>query len=273
MTKFRTTIFIAAILKVLVFMSMATAKENETKSLVQLEPSCLQLPKGTGVVSKLSKQNVIILKGGRKLILANIYVSKKLGQSYLKKLLSKKPITFYASSRKTDRHNRHIVQIFFQENRKRVWLQDHLINEGLAVPMALPNTRQCFHALLESEKKARVEDLENQSINEHFPIIKSSNLKLLNEKAQGSFQIVEGKVRSFHRTAKNTYLNFSNNWRTDFTVIISNHLLKRKKDKWPNLKAMKGKTVRVRGWLDHYNGPMIRLDVPEMLESIKQIEK
>jgi hypothetical protein len=272
MTKFRTTIFIAVILKVLAFVSMATAKENETKSLVQLEPPCLQLPKGRGVVSKLSKQNVIILRDGRKLILANIYVSKKLGQSYLKKLLSKKPVTFYASGRKTDRHNRHIVQIFFQENGKRVWLQDHLINQGLAVPMALPNTKQCFHALLESEKKARAEDLENQSINQHFSIIKSSNLKLLNEKAQGSFQIVEGKVRSFHRTAKNTYLNFSNNWRTDFTVIISNHLLKRKKDKWPNLKAMKGKTIRVRGWLDHYNGPMIRLDVPEMLESVSESE-
>lgn len=272
MTKFRTIIFIAAILKILVFVSIVTAKENETKSSVQLEPSCLQLPKGTGVVSKLSKQNVIILKDGRKLTLANIYVSKKLGHSYLKKLLSIKPITFYASGRKTDRHNRHIVQIFFQENGKRVWLQDHLINEGLAVPMALPNTRQCFHALLESEKKARMKDLKNQFINQHFSIIKSSNLKLLNEKDQGSFQIVEGKVRSFHRTAKNTYLNFTNNWRTDFTVIISNHLLKRKKDKWPNLKAMKGKTVRVRGWLDHYNGPMIRLDVPEMLESVSESE-
>lgn len=270
MTKFRTTVFIASILKVLVLVSMATAKENETKSLVQLEPPCLQLPKGTGVVSNLIKQNVIILKDGRKLILANIYVSKKLGHSYLKRLLSKKPITFYTSGRKTDRHNRHIVQIFFQENGKRAWLQDHLISEGLAVPMALPNTRQCFHALLKSEKNSRVKELKSNSINQHFPIIKSSNLKLLNEKAQGSFQIVEGKVRSFHRTAKNTYLNFSKNWRTDFTVIISNHLLKRKKDKWPSLKAMKGKTIRVRGWLDHYNGPLIRLEVPEMVEIIAQ---
>lgn len=270
MTKFRTRVFIASILKVLVFMSMATAKENETNSMVQLAPPCLQLPKGSGVVSKSSKQNVIFLKDGRKLILANLYLSKKSSQSYLKKLLLKKTITFYASGRKTDRHNRQIVQVFFQENEKRVWLQDRLINEGLAIAMALPNTRQCLPALLKSEKKARVKDLENLSINQIFPIIKSSNLKLLNNKAQGSFQIVEGKVRSFHRTAKNTYLNFSHNWRTDFTVIISNHLLKRKKNKWPNLKAIKGKIIRVRGWLDHYNGPMIRLDLPEMMEIVEQ---
>lgn len=272
MTKFRTTILISAILKVLVFVSMATAKENKNNSLVQLEPPCLQLPEGSGVVSKLSKQNIIILDDGRKLKLANIYTSKKLSHSYLKNLIFKKPITFYASGRKKDRHNRHLVQIFFQENGNRIWLQSHLISQGLAVPLALPNTKQCFLELLENEKKARSKDLEDQSINQHFPIIKSNNLKILNEKVQGSFQIVEGKLWSISRTAKNTYLNFSDNWRTDFTVMISNHLLKRKKDKWPNLKAMKGKTIRVRGWLDHYNGPMIRLDVPEMLEALAQSE-
>jgi hypothetical protein len=231
-------------------------------------PTCLHLPENSGVVKNITKQNSIILDDGRELVLANIFLKKKDSRHFIKKVVLNKKISFYSSGRLKDRYNRLIVQIFYQQEEKRTWLQEALIQKGHAVAMALPTNWLCATELLTREKNIRERDEKSKILEFNFPIIRVENTKSLNQKQQGSFQIVKGRVFSISRTAQNTYINFSKNWRKDFTAVVSNHLLKRKKGRWPKLKLLKGKTIILRGWLDHYNGPLIRLETPEMIEII-----
>lgn len=231
-------------------------------------PTCLHLPENSGVVKNITKQNSIMLHDGRELVLANVYVKRKESHLFIKEAILNKKVFFYSSGRLKDRYNRLIVQIFIIEAGKRTWLQETLIQKGYAVAMALPTNWLCTTELLIREKKFRERDEIRKTIEFSFPIIRVENTKMLNQKQQGSFQIVKGRVFSISRTTQNTYINFSKNWRKDFTAVISNHLLKRKKSRWPKLKLLKGKTIILRGWLDHYNGPLIRLETPEMIEII-----
>jgi micrococcal nuclease len=61
------------------------------------------------------------------------------------------------------------------------------------------------------------------------------------------------------------YLNFADDWRSDFTISIEQDV--------PalaaagiDLKGLAGKPVRVRGWIEWRNGPMIAATHPEQLE-------
>jgi hypothetical protein len=62
--------------------------------------------------------------------------------------------------------------------------------------------------------------------------------------------------------AARTYLNFGQDWHTDFTVEIE------RKDKAAfasagiDLGALAAKRIRVRGWIEWRNGPMIRASHP-----------
>jgi len=86
----------------------------------------------------------------------------------------------------------------------------------------------------------------------------------------GSFQLVEGRVREVATVRKRSYLNFGENWRTDFTIVIS------PSDRRQFLKAgfdpanFRGRRVRVRGWLKSYNGPMIEVTHPEQIEVLDE---
>lgn len=234
----------------------------------QIKPDCARLPSNSGIVEKISDHNVIMLKDGRQLVIANIYLNKEKSNKFLKQYLINKRITFYPSGRLKDRYNRLISQITFTVDERNVWLQQSLISKALGAAIAFPNNKLCSKELLniEREYRSRATSSSNPwSTDKPFPILNSKNIEVLKTIEQGSFQIVKGKVVAISRTSKNTYINFSKNWRTDFTVIISNHLLKRKKSKWPKLKPLIGKTIIVRGWLDHWYGPMIRLETPEML--------
>lgn len=62
------------------------------------------------------------------------------------------------------------------------------------------------------------------------------------------------------------YLNFGADWRTDFTITIAARDLKLFEQAGLDLFALEGRTVRVRGWLDSYNGPAIEADHPEQIE-------
>lgn len=75
--------------------------------------------------------------------------------------------------------------------------------------------------------------------------------------------IVMGTVVDIYNGKNFVYLNFDKDWKTDFTIRY------RKKNKYfrdldPNI--FKGKTIRVRGLISYYNGPMITLDHPIFLE-------
>lgn len=84
-----------------------------------------------------------------------------------------------------------------------------------------------------------------------------------------SFQIVEGVIASAAFKKNRIYLNFGQNWRDDFTVSIAPEDKRRFNKAGINPLEWNGKTVRVRGWVEDYNGPYIEINHPEALEVIE----
>ena len=63
----------------------------------------------------------------------------------------------------------------------------------------------------------------------------------------GSFQLVKGVVFDAASVRKTTYLNFSEDWRSDFTVSLDNRAQAMFKDAGIDPISMKSKRIRVRG--------------------------
>lgn len=84
------------------------------------------------------------------------------------------------------------------------------------------------------------------------------------ERHRGEFRLVEGIVQHVAEVRGRYYLNFGEDWKTDFTLLIERGDAKRFDAAW--LQALEGKTVRARGWLFRMNGPAMELTHPEQLE-------
>jgi len=90
-----------------------------------------------------------------------------------------------------------------------------------------------------------------------------------------NFGIVEGTVKNVSIRQGQTFINFGDNWKKDFTLSI---LRSKRKDFMKaglDPRDWGGKKIRVRGWLRDYNGPYIEIDHPEALEflDVKQDSK
>ena len=81
-----------------------------------------------------------------------------------------------------------------------------------------------------------------------------------------SFQIVEGIVTSTAKVRDKIFLNFGANYKTDFTIYVNKVGQKRFKSAGFDLLSLEGAKVRVRGWVEMQNGPMMILDHLERLE-------
>jgi len=82
----------------------------------------------------------------------------------------------------------------------------------------------------------------------------------------GSFQIVEGVVVDAAAVRRWLYLNFGPDWRTDFTAGAPPEFSGAFDA--DALQALPGAQVRVRGDIERYNGPFIRLVVPAQIERL-----
>ena len=82
--------------------------------------------------------------------------------------------------------------------------------------------------------------------------------------------MIEGRVLDAAKVKGTVYLNFGENWRSDFTITIENRarrtFIKSKLDPL----SLEGRRIRVRGWLKRRNGPGIKATHPEQIEVIEQ---
>ena len=85
-------------------------------------------------------------------------------------------------------------------------------------------------------------------------------------KLRGKYVRVTGTVVSIGRTKSATYINFSNDWQTDFTARVDKKVLAANPEFDRALDGLTSKTVVVRGWIERRNGPMIDIADPSQLE-------
>jgi hypothetical protein len=81
---------------------------------------------------------------------------------------------------------------------------------------------------------------------------------------QGGFHVVEGTITPIYEGKSATYLNFGEDWHSDFSITLSAKLHRSMKDRVAGLKE--GYAVRVRGSIIDETGPMMRLNHADNLE-------
>ena len=77
---------------------------------------------------------------------------------------------------------------------------------------------------------------------------------------------IEGRVLDAAVVRGRVYLNYGADWRSDFTVTLAPKVRRAFEAEGLDPEAYEGRTLRVRGWLKSFNGPMIEVTHPEQIE-------
>lgn len=182
----------------------------------------------------------------------------------LVRALSGAKVELRFDERQQDRHGRLVAQVYIIEGAGRVWLQEALVTEGLARVYILPGTHSCAAALLRSEAVAR-DARRGLWHSWAYRVRDAADLKGLGRLTQ-TYQLVEGTVHAVGESQKRLYVNFAPDWRDDFTIVIERKRLARFEAAGLDFDRLAGARVRVRGWLEWWNGPMIAASAPEQIE-------
>ena len=165
---------------------------------------------------------------------------------------------------KTDRHDRALAQVFAVKGEERVWVQGELVGRGLARVYSFPDNHACAAALLAREAEARAKGLGVWG-NSAYRILEADDLDRLSRLAR-SYQLVERVVAAVGGSKTRLYLNFAEDWLSDFTIAVSRKDDDALKSEGLDLSTLAGKRVRVRGWVEWRNGPMIEVTHLEQIE-------
>ena len=144
------------------------------------------------------------------------------------------------------------------------WIQGALLARGLARVHSLVDDRTAVDEMLAIERRARSRGLGLWSQSRY-------RVRAAGEAGAGlgSFQLVEGRVRAAAVVRGRGYLNFGADWREDFTVSIGPRDRRRFEAAGIAVEDYEGRLVRVRGWVESFNGPMIEATHPEQIEVLE----
>ncbi len=136
-----------------------------------------------------------------------------------------------------------------------------LLRLGLARPMLIPPCgRPGAQKVLETAAFALQKRRGLYAIPSFTPVEHSEAESQLGKKA-----VVYGRIRSVFRSKKALHLNFGEDWKTDFSVVIFNSGLARYEALGLDPAAYEGRWVYVLGKIKKYNGPEIIVNWPEQI--------
>lgn len=180
----------------------------------------------------------------------------------LGKLVLGKSVRLSFGGTRIDRHRRLLAHLHLTDGR---WVQGEMLRLGMARVYTFPDNRALAAEMLGLEREARKT---RRGIWDHpfYALRKPQNLARL----IGTFQIIEATVVAAAKVKARVYLNFGDDWRSDFTVTLHTKARRMFKKMGLDPLSLQGKRVRVRGWLKKFNGPMIDATHPEQIEVVKQ---
>ena len=161
-----------------------------------------------------------------------------------------------------DRHGR--LRAHLVRGGDGAWIQGTLLEAGLARVMSLAHERAAVAEMLAHERSARTAR-RGLWAEPRYRVLAAA------EAGEGlrSFGLVEGRVRRAAVVRGRGYLNFGADWRSDFTVSIAPRDRRRFEAAGIAVGDYEGRLVRVRGWIESFNGPMIEATHPEQIEVLE----
>ena len=162
-----------------------------------------------------------------------------------------------------DRYDRALAQVHLvtDDEAQDLWVQAALVEQGLARVFTWPDEKIDAATLYAAEMRARVQG--RGLWTDPAYAVRGPEPNSLAQDVD-SLQLVEGIVTSTADIRGRAYLNFGADYRTDFTIAVAKKHRKRFTAVDPV--SLEGARVRVRGWIELTNGPMIWASHPERIE-------
>lgn len=228
-------------------------------------------PAGESTVTEVVDGDTFVLADGRDVRLVGIQAPKlALGRPNfrewpladeakraLEEMTLGRQVRLLTDGRAMDRHGRVLAHAIVGDT----WVQGALIADGMARVYGFSDNRTALPALLALEREARADARGIWALDWYRVLTPEESHGLI-----GTFQIVEGRVLAVGQGGSRTYLNFGEDWRTDFTVAILDRDLGEFRAAGVEPRDLEGVRMRVRGWLRSINGPMIDATHPEQIE-------
>lgn len=188
-------------------------------------------------------------------------------RDWLDEYLTGRQLRLHPAEPATDRYGRLVAQVFIERDGQSVWLQEALLEAGLARVLTYREDRTYAEPLLLAETQARQAGTGIWSDQTYAVLVADPNVLAQHV---GEIRLVSGRVHGVTRLGSGrTYINFGPDWRSDFTIMIAEDDIRLFDDEAWTAASLERKRVRVRGRIVETNGPMIRLDHPERLEVLE----
>lgn len=169
-------------------------------------------------------------------------------------------VTLRLAETPRDRNGRTLAHVVRDDG---LWLQLELVRLGWARVYTFPDNRQFARELLGAEREARTAK-RGLWRDVTYDVRKADPAAL--SKDIGTFQIIEGRVANAAKVRGRIYLNFGDDFKTDFTAAIPPDVVPMFTKAKLDPLSLKDKTVRVRGYVRSYNGPSVDISHPEQVE-------
>jgi len=223
--------------------------------------------------------DTVILKDGREVRLVGIQAPKlPLGRpnfstwplagdakAYLEGIGQGRDVEVAFGGARMDRHGRVLAHLYADGG---TWIQGEMLRAGLARVYSFVDNRSLVADMLALEKEARAA---GRGIWSHpfYQIRDAAALAAGPRDGMEGFQLVEGRVLAVGDTRARSFLNFGENWNSDFTVVIDKRTRRLFAEEDLAPEDYEGLRVRVRGWVRFFNGPTIEVTHPEQIELLR----
>lgn len=167
-------------------------------------------------------------------------------------------VTLYYGGRRQDRYGRALAHLYRDDG---LWIQGEMLSRGLARVYSFRDNRAVVPQMLDREAAARAAKI--GVWREPFYTVRQAGSATI---PIDRFELVEGRVVDVATVRNRTYLNFGDNWREDFTLVVTSRVKRLFERDGIDLNSFKGRSIRARGWIKSYNGPMIEITHPEQIE-------
>ncbi len=200
----------------------------------------------------ISNNYTLTAKSGNKYKLKAIDISKNHANiNIISSMILGKQLKFIITPNSIDRYSRIYADIYDEDN---IWLNAELIKNGLAILSGNHTGNKNFSYLLKQENMARNKNIGGWA-NGDFKIYNAQPY----DGGINKFAIVEGIVLQVKKINQRIYINFDNDWRTDFSIGIKKPLWEKFKNIGIDATDLAKKHITIRGWVRQYNGAYMEI--------------
>lgn len=153
-----------------------------------------------------------------------------------------------------DRHGRLRARVLRDDG---LDVREEVLRRGLAMVETQPECRDGAEGLLRLEMAARTAGRGLWALSRY-------RVQPAQSVQPHGWRIVEGQVQAIARRGSVVYVNFGQDWRTDFTLRLTGAVLDA-----VDADSLPGRRLRVRGWVGWRSGPQMEPDHAESIEILE----